>query len=146
MRACEREGEGHLSLSKSGGAMSAAGPAGVSVQKRISDQRQRLLALDYHDPFTAESLALVERLFEDLITTTESYEDLQQRVRDGSLAVTSQNPSACMGLWLSCCSCRSLSICVYTTLLLQQHSQWRCKGTAIRRLHACPHTASPRDV
>lgn len=53
-----------------------------SVQKRISDQRARLLALDYHDPFTAESLALVERLFEDLVTTTESYEDLQQRVRD----------------------------------------------------------------
>ncbi|CAN0262322.1 unnamed protein product [Ectocarpus sp. 8 AP-2014] len=53
--------------------------AGVSVQKRLSDQRARLLALDYHDPFTAESLALVERLFEDLVTTTESYEDLQQR-------------------------------------------------------------------
>ncbi|CAM9311506.1 unnamed protein product, partial [Ectocarpus fasciculatus] len=57
--------------------MSASG--GVSVQKRLSDQRARLLALDYHDPFTAESLALVERLFEDLVTTTESYEDLQQR-------------------------------------------------------------------
>ncbi|CAB1115651.1 unnamed protein product [Ectocarpus sp. CCAP 1310/34] len=56
--------------------------AGVSVQKRLSDQRARLLALDYHDPFTAESLALVERLFEDLVTTTESYEDLQQRVRE----------------------------------------------------------------
>lgn len=61
-------------------AMSAS--AGVSVQKRLSDQRARLLALDYHDPFTAESLALVERLFEDLVTTTESYEDLQQRVRE----------------------------------------------------------------
>lgn len=66
--------------------MNAARPVGVSVQQRISDQRQKLLALDYHDPFTAESLALVERLFEDLVTTTESYEDLQQRVRDGSSA------------------------------------------------------------
>ena len=36
--------------------------------------------MDYHEPFTAESLSLVERLFEDLVTTTESYEDLQQRV------------------------------------------------------------------
>lgn len=53
----------------------------VSVHKRFSDQRARLLALDYHDPFTAESLALVERLFDDLVTTTESYDDLQQRVR-----------------------------------------------------------------
>lgn len=59
---------------------------GPSVQKRISDQRARLLALDYHEPFTAESLALVERLFEDLVTTTESYEDLQQRVRRTSAA------------------------------------------------------------
>eukprot|EP00904_Undaria_pinnatifida_P002863 jgi/Undpi1/12578/HiC_scaffold_6.g02247.m1 len=58
--------------------MSSAGRDG-SVQKRVSDQRARLLALDYHDPFTAESLSLVERLFEDLVTTTESYEDLQQR-------------------------------------------------------------------
>lgn len=61
--------------------MSAAVPAGISVQARLSNQRERLLALDYHDPVTAESLALVERLFEDLVTTTESYEDLQQRVR-----------------------------------------------------------------
>ena len=63
--------------------MSSAGRDG-SVQKRVSDQRARLLALDYHDPFTAESLSLVERLFEDLVTTTESYEDLQQRVRVGA--------------------------------------------------------------
>lgn len=52
-----------------------------SVQKRFSDQRARLLALEYHDPFTTESLALVERLFDDVVTTTESYDDLQQRVR-----------------------------------------------------------------
>lgn len=52
----------------------------VSLQKRFSDQRAKLLALEYHDPFTTESLALVERLFNDLVTTTESYEDLQQRV------------------------------------------------------------------
>lgn len=75
-----------LALEESNVAMDAAGPVGASVQKRISDQRQKLLALDYHDPFTAESLALVERLFEDLVTTTESYEDLQQRVRDRSVA------------------------------------------------------------
>lgn len=54
--------------------------AGGSVQKRFSDQRAKLLALEYHDPFTTESLALVERLFVDLVATTESYEDLQQRV------------------------------------------------------------------
>ncbi|CAM9226951.1 unnamed protein product, partial [Choristocarpus tenellus] len=29
--------------------------------------------------FTADSLVLVDRLFFDLVTTTESYEDLQQR-------------------------------------------------------------------
>lgn len=61
-------------------ASTAAGTGG-SVQKRFSDQRAKLLALEYHDPFTTESLALVERLFEDLVATTESYEDLQQRVR-----------------------------------------------------------------
>lgn len=79
-------------------AMSAS--AGVSVQKRLSDQRARLLALDYHDPFTAESLALVERLFEDLVTTTESYEDLQQRVREHRVqrARIREDPHLCMML------------------------------------------------
>ena len=70
----------HLSQAMSSAAATARDG---SVQKRVSDQRARLLALDYHEPFTAESLALVERLFEDLVTTTESYEDLQQRVRVG---------------------------------------------------------------
>ncbi|CAM9820677.1 unnamed protein product, partial [Sphacelaria rigidula] len=61
-----------------------------SVQKRLSDQRAKLLALEYHDPFTKESLALVERLFADLVTTTESYEDLTQREEQtaGELALS----------------------------------------------------------
>ena len=63
-----------------------SGRAAISLQKRFSDQRARLLALEYHDPFTTESLALVERLFNDLVTTTESYEDLQQRV-SGPLSI-----------------------------------------------------------
>lgn len=67
------------------GATAAAGRG--SLQKRFSDQRAKLSALEYHDPFTTESLALVERLFEDLVTTTESYEDLQQRVSGITLVV-----------------------------------------------------------
>lgn len=63
--------------SLSGGAAGGRG----SLQKRFSDQRAKLLELEYHDPFTTESLCLVERLFADLVTTTESYEDLTQRVR-----------------------------------------------------------------
>lgn len=62
-------------------ASQGAEASGGSVQKRLSDQRARLLALEYHEPLTVESLTLVERLFADLVTTTESYEDLQQRVR-----------------------------------------------------------------
>lgn len=69
-----------------------------SVQMRVSDLRAKLLALEYHDPFTPESLALVERLFADLVTTTESYEDLQQRVSVPGVVstnVVSGEPAPC---------------------------------------------------
>ncbi|CAN0342906.1 unnamed protein product, partial [Phaeothamnion confervicola] len=51
----------------------------IGAAKRFSDLRAKLLALEYHEPFTSDSLSLVERLFADLVTTTESYEHLQAR-------------------------------------------------------------------
>ena len=43
---------------------------------RLHALRKKLLALNYDEPVGNESLALVERLFADLVTTTESYEAL----------------------------------------------------------------------
>jgi chromosome segregation ATPase len=54
-------------------------PPRGNVQKRVAELRQRLLALQYDEPFSPDSLALVSRLFLDLLATTESYEHLQHR-------------------------------------------------------------------
>ena len=42
-----------------------------SEAERLASVRTRLAAFDYHDQLGAESLDLVERLFGDLVTTTE---------------------------------------------------------------------------
>jgi centrosomal protein CEP135 len=57
----------------------AQSPPRGNVQKRLAELRQRLLALQYDEPFSPDSLALVSRLFLDLLATTESYEHLQHR-------------------------------------------------------------------
>ena len=47
--------------------------------KRLASMRTRLLAFDYPEQVGPESLDLVERLFGDLVSTTEVYQQLHER-------------------------------------------------------------------
>lgn len=47
--------------------------------RRLHTIRNKLLVLDYREPLSVDSLDLVEHLFGDLVTTSESFERLQQR-------------------------------------------------------------------
>lgn len=47
--------------------------------RRLHTVRTRLLAMDYNEPLGVESMDLVERMLMDLITTSESYEKIQQQ-------------------------------------------------------------------
>jgi hypothetical protein len=63
---------------------------GGNVQKRMSDLRHRLQALEYDEGFGPDSLALVSRLFSDLLATTESFEQLsaQEEATAAELALS----------------------------------------------------------
>jgi hypothetical protein len=54
-------------------------PEQDAPHRRLQRVRNRLAVLDYREPFNLESLDLVERLVGDLVTTSESFEKLQQR-------------------------------------------------------------------
>lgn len=48
----------------------------ISEAGRLASLRTRLAAFDYHDQLDANSLELVERLFGDLVSTTEVHRRL----------------------------------------------------------------------
>ena len=50
-----------------------------NVHRRLNRARTRLLMLEYQEPLSLDSLSLVEHLLGDLISTSESYERLQER-------------------------------------------------------------------
>lgn len=51
----------------------------MGTATEVSVLRQKLLVLDYDEPFTVDSMRLVSRLFQDMVATTEAFEHLQAR-------------------------------------------------------------------
>lgn len=49
------------------------------LHRRLHTLQSKLLVLGYKEHVGSESVELVERLFEDVVTTSESYERLQAR-------------------------------------------------------------------
>ena len=49
------------------------------LHRRLHTLQSKLLVLGYKEHVGTESIELIERLFEDLVTTSESYERLQSR-------------------------------------------------------------------
>ncbi len=52
---------------------------GAPMHRRLLTLQSKLLVLGYKEHVGSESVELVERLFEDLVTTSESYERMQFR-------------------------------------------------------------------
>ena len=46
---------------------------------RVASLRSKLRAFDYQEPLGVDSLDLVERLFRDLVSTTEVYQQLHEQ-------------------------------------------------------------------
>jgi len=68
----------------------AAAAAGSNAQQKFSSLRRRLDQLGYRQPLGVESLPLVERLFADLIHTTESLKN--SRLTTSTTAASSRRP------------------------------------------------------
>jgi len=52
---------------------------GAPMHRRLHTLQSKLLVLGYNEHVGSESVELVERLFEDLVMTSESYERMQSR-------------------------------------------------------------------